>query len=251
MNLRDYLLVLRRRKWIGVLVLLITLGTSATLTTLATPLYESTATVFVGPQAIGVNEATASSEVQISLSIAERLTKTYARMIRSLTVAQKAVEDSDLIQSPQYVLNHLQVIPIPDTTLIELRVRDPDPVQASNMANAMSGAFVVIAAELTTPGGADDTNPIVPVRLFERAEVQTEPVSPNASRNLVLAAVLGLVAGLGLMFAAEYLDVAIRGPEDIERLVHLPVLALIPRVARDDVEPRRSPPRSPRVRVPS
>ena len=43
------------------------------------------------------------------------------------------------------------------------------------------------------------------------------------------------------MFAAEYLDVAVRGPDDVERLVALPVLALIPRVARDDIMARRAP----------
>ncbi|MEX2459591.1 MAG: Wzz/FepE/Etk N-terminal domain-containing protein [Actinomycetota bacterium] len=251
MNLRDYLLILRRRKWIGVVVLAATIATAATLTTLATPVYESAATVFVGPQAF-VNEDTpggASGQIQISLSIAERLTKTYARMMRSLTVAEKAVEDADLRVDAGYLRARLTVNAIEDTTLIELIVRDLDPVQASQMANATARAFVELAADLTRPGSTETRAPIVPLTLFEEAPTPLAPVSPNPSRNLALATVLGLVLSVGMMFAAEYLDVAVRGPDDVERLVHLPVLALIPRVSRDDISSKRSPPARPRIRA--
>lgn len=252
MNLRDYLLILRRRKWIGVIVLAATIATAATLTTLATPVYESAATVFVGPQAFVSEDdpGGASGQIQISLSIAERLTKTYARMMRSLTVADKAVEDADLRVSAGYLRARLSVNAIEDTTLIEVIVHDLDPVQASQMANATARAFVELAADLTRPGTSGGGRaPIVPLTLFEEAPTPLAPVSPNPSRNLALATVLGLVLGVGLMFAAEYLDVAVRGPDDVERLVHLPVLALIPRVSRDDVSSKRAPPARPRIRA--
>ena len=251
MNLRDYLLILRRRKWIGILVLAVTIATAATLTTLATPVYEARATLFVAPQAIGTGEVPGGvgGQIQTSLSIAERLTKTYARMIRSITVAEEAIDQSDLGISPAYLLSRLTVTAIEDTTLIELRVRDPDPVLAANIANGTGIAFVEIAEELTAPTNTADARPIVPVDLFERAQLPDEPVSPNASRNLALATVLGIVVGVGLMFAAEYLDVAVRGPDDVERLVDLPVLALIPRVAREDLVPRRGPAARPRARA--
>jgi capsular polysaccharide biosynthesis protein len=249
-NLRDYLLILRRRKWIGVIVLAATVATAAALTTLATPVYESHTTVFVGPQAFVSDDASVSGNLQVSLSIAERLTKTYATMMRSLTVAEKAVEDSGLRVNPTYLRSRLTVNAIEDTTLIEVSVKDPDPVQAANMANATADAFVELATDLTRPAGSSRA-PIVPVTKFEAAATPVAPVSPNPSRNLALASVLGIVLGIGLMFAAEYLDVAVRGPDDIERLVQLPVLALIPRIARDDVETRRAPPPRPPARAPA
>jgi succinoglycan biosynthesis transport protein ExoP len=241
-NLRDYLLIIRRRKWLGIIVLAATLSTAAGLTSLATPEYESFSSIFIGPQGAGFDQATNS------LSLAERLTKTYARMLGSLPVAEKAVRDSDLAVPPQYLRSHLLVTPVEDTTLIELRVRDPDPVQAANMANATAEAFVDLAEDLTTPPGSN--TPTVPVAVFEKALIPTDPVSPNTSRNVALAAVLGIVVGLGLMLAAEYLEVSVRGAEDVERLVHIPVIALIPRVSKDDLQLRTgAPDRPPRVRA--
>ncbi|MCA1727226.1 MAG: hypothetical protein LC722_06145, partial [Actinobacteria bacterium] len=220
MNLRDYLLILRRRKWIGILVLATTLATVALLTTLATPLYEARSTMFIGPQPASAQDVSGGTTSTI-FNLAQQLQKTYARILQTLPVAQKAVQDGDLRTSPQYVLSRMTVTAVEDTTLLELRIRDPDPVAASNMANEVALAFVDTAAALTTPPSAN--NPVVPVTLIEPATVPVQPVSPNASRNLALAAVLGVVIGAGLMFAAEYLDVAVRGPDDVERLTQLPV----------------------------
>jgi capsular polysaccharide biosynthesis protein len=249
MNLRDYLLILRRRKWIGILVLAATMITVALLTTVAPQLYEARSTIFIGPQSIGVSDPS-GAVTQTGLSIAERLTKTYARIIQSRPVAAKAVEDDELGVGPEYLLGRMTVTPIQDTTLIELRFRDANPVLAAAMANATSDAFVEIAEGLTPSGsGSSNAQPIVPVTVIEDAATPTVPVSPNASRNLALAAVLGIVIGTGLMFAAEYLDVAVRGPDDVERLVQLPVLALIPRVSRDDIVVRRGAARAAKVRA--
>jgi polysaccharide biosynthesis transport protein len=252
-NLRDYLLIFRRRKWIGIIVLLVSVGTAATLTTLATPVYQSSSSIFVGPQVVsfegnGSNVATFGA----GLGAAQQLQKTYARMIRSQEVAQKTVDERGLGVTSSYVLSSMTVNALEDTTLIEIHMRDPDPVRAQNMANGVAEAFIGLAEDLTTPratGANPDPQPIVPVSQFESAVQPRTPVSPNPSRNLALAGVLGLVVGAGLMFAAEYLDVAVRGPEDIERLVHLPVLALIPRVTRDDLLPKRAREPAPRARV--
>ena len=56
------------------------------------------------------------------------------------------------------------------------------------------------------------------------------PYKPNLMQNLQIAAALGLVLGLGLAFFLEYLDDTLRHPEDMERLTHLPVLGVIPRI---------------------
>jgi len=56
------------------------------------------------------------------------------------------------------------------------------------------------------------------------------PYKPNLVQNLQIAAALGLALGIGLAFFLEYLDDTLRHPEDMERLTHLPVLGVIPRI---------------------
>lgn len=56
------------------------------------------------------------------------------------------------------------------------------------------------------------------------------PYKPNLPSNLNIAAVIGLLLGIGLAFFLEYLDDTLRHPEDMEKLTQLPVLGVIPLV---------------------
>jgi polysaccharide biosynthesis transport protein len=66
-------------------------------------------------------------------------------------------------------------------------------------------------------------------QLVAKAEVPDSPVKPQPIRDAVLAAILGVLLGVGLAFLAEYLDDKINVPEDVARYGHgLTVLAEIP-----------------------
>src|SRR5207249_3895799 len=55
---------------------------------------------------------------------------------------------------------------------------------------------------------------------------------PRVGLNLTLGALVGLVVGLGLAFFIEYLDTSVKTMEDVESLLGLPVLAIIPKNIR-------------------
>ncbi len=67
------------------------------------------------------------------------------------------------------------------------------------------------------------------VRIVDRARPATAPFRPNKSLNFVLGVILGLGLGVGGALFLDYLDSSIRLPAEVGRLVHLPVLAAIPR----------------------
>lgn len=54
------------------------------------------------------------------------------------------------------------------------------------------------------------------------------PIGPARFRNVMIAFLLSLVAGIGLAFLLDFLDDTVKSVEDIDRYVHLPALALIP-----------------------
>lgn len=66
------------------------------------------------------------------------------------------------------------------------------------------------------------------VVLKNRADVPGGPAGPNRDRWIMMAFLLSLGAGVGLAFAREYLDQTIRSIEDIDRVVRLPSLGVIP-----------------------
>ena len=71
------------------------------------------------------------------------------------------------------------------------------------------------------------------IRVIDRAEVPRSPVKPKKKLNLLLAVIVGLVAGTGLAFFFEYLDNTIKIPEDLKQHIKIPYLGPIPLIEFD------------------
>ena len=67
------------------------------------------------------------------------------------------------------------------------------------------------------------------VRIVERAGLGAK-FQPSMKRNVMFALLLGLGFGIGLAFFLEYLDRSIRTAEQLERVLRLPALGVIPAV---------------------
>ncbi|MCL4759266.1 MAG: polysaccharide biosynthesis tyrosine autokinase [Rhodocyclaceae bacterium] len=80
--------------------------------------------------------------------------------------------------------------------------------------------------EVGVAGGVGINN----VSVVDRAEVPVHPHKPNKTLNVLIAAVVGLFGGIGLAFLFEHLDDTVKGGEDLERLMGLPVLGVVPLV---------------------
>jgi succinoglycan biosynthesis transport protein ExoP len=66
------------------------------------------------------------------------------------------------------------------------------------------------------------------VYVLSKAEPSLSPASPNVRRYLMLGLFLGLVGGMGLALLLEQLDNTFKSPEEVERYVRLPNLAVMP-----------------------
>ena len=71
--------------------------------------------------------------------------------------------------------------------------------------------------------------PRMAVSVRQVAEPPSFPSRPRVTLNLALGALVGLVVGLGLAFFIEYLDTSVKTMEDVESLLGVPVLAIIPK----------------------
>ena len=66
------------------------------------------------------------------------------------------------------------------------------------------------------------------IRVVDEAVPPTRPVRPRPFLNLSLAMLLGLGCGIGMAFLQEHLDNTLKNSDDIERVLRVPALALIP-----------------------
>jgi polysaccharide biosynthesis transport protein len=70
-------------------------------------------------------------------------------------------------------------------------------------------------------------------RIIERALLPDAPVRPRIATNLAVSLLLGILLGCCLAFLLESLDDRITTPEEVDRLLGLPVLGYIPAMAGD------------------
>lgn len=70
--------------------------------------------------------------------------------------------------------------------------------------------------------------PLTNIIVHEVPQIEENAVSPNVPLNLGLGLVVGLIFGVGIAFALEYLDTSVKSMEDVERFLKVPVLAVIP-----------------------
>jgi capsular exopolysaccharide synthesis family protein len=78
--------------------------------------------------------------------------------------------------------------------------------------------------EATVSAGVQASN----IRIVDPAEVPKGPVKPRVFLNLALGLVLGTAVGVGLAFFQEYLDNTLKTADEVERLLRLPSLGLLP-----------------------
>jgi len=69
------------------------------------------------------------------------------------------------------------------------------------------------------------------VRVIDRALVPGAPYLPSMRRDVGMALALGVFLGVGCIFLLEYLDRTVKTAEEAERLLGIPVLAVIPDVS--------------------
>jgi len=94
--------------------------------------------------------------------------------------------------------------------------------------------------EIGVAAGVKESNIVV----IDAAQVPTGVFRPVLTNNLAIASMLGLMFGIGLALLLEFLDRTVRHADDIERLVELPVMGLVPLAAGNDAVgglPRASP----------
>jgi capsular exopolysaccharide synthesis family protein len=89
---------------------------------------------------------------------------------------------------------------------------------------------ILETAELTlkTERMKNNINPAV-AKIWERAEPAVAAARPNVPTYMALAALVGIIVGIGLAFFIEYLDTSVKSLDDVERYLQIPVLAVIPK----------------------
>ncbi|HFI0237284.1 TPA: Wzz/FepE/Etk N-terminal domain-containing protein [Streptococcus suis] len=180
-------------------------------TFLVTPQYDSTTRIYVVSQ----NTEGAGLTNQ-ELQAGSYLVKDYKEIILSQDVLSKVQTELGITEN---MTEKISVsIPV-DTRIVSISVRDADPNEAARIAN---GLRVVAAQKIIEVTKVSD------VTTLEEAVPAEEPSTPRTKRNLLIGFLAGGVLAVGLVLVLEVLDDRVKRPQDIEEVMGLTLLGVVP-----------------------
>lgn len=222
-------------------------------------LFRATAEVFVA----GGELQTAFAEVPLLSSDPERILATQARAARVPEVAEIAIADSNAADgmTAKGLLNNSEVLADPEADVLEFSVTDSDKATSAQLADDYAAAYIKFRQRADTEalrraqqdvqaqieaareqGNLDDlavlTDKLDGLRTREllggnsaslgQPASDPEQTQPKTIRNGVLAAMLGLLLGSGIVVARRSLNTRAETPQEVEARLGAPLLARIP-----------------------
>lgn len=171
-SVSDYLRILQKRKWTVIASVVVVMVMAAIISVRTTPIYDAVTRILISPQMSSplnfkesnVSQATDDQQRDIDTKVKILQSDTLAELVihrlnldaRSdfageaqtqssggITVSESAAQDArrqeQLIRKLQA---NLRVQQVPDTSLVEIRYSDPNPLLAADIANAITATFI-------------------------------------------------------------------------------------------------------------
>ncbi|KRE97057.1 hypothetical protein ASG89_29795 [Paenibacillus sp. Soil766] len=225
-NFKEYLMVIKKRWWLIVIVVFIcTFLTSMYTTSNYVPIYQASTKLIVNKTfeqdqlgteqidygAIGVNMA---------------LINTYKEIIKTPAIMDKVVQRyPDLRVSTDQLISIVNVTNLNDTQVMSIVVRHFSHERAVGIANAVSDVF---QTEIPHIMKVDN------ITILNRAKVQDNPTPVNQKSNqyIILSFVASMAATIGIILLLDALDDTLKTDEDIRQVFETSTLAYIPKAKK-------------------
>ena len=154
------------------------------------------------------------------LQLSAALTDDYANIIKSRTVLNRVIDDLDLDLDYKQ-LGQLITVNNPDSThIVDIKVTCDDPELSRNITNSLMNISVDQIYQIIGSGE--------PTVIDYAVAEAVQDVTPGLKKYLVLGGMLGAVVVCGIVVLLMLMDTTLKTVDDIDRYLHLPVLAAVP-----------------------
>lgn len=179
------------------------------------PKYTSTTRIYV------VSRSSDTSLTNQDLQAGSYLVNDYKEVITSSEVLSSVIDQEKLSMSVGELSKDIAVTIPTDTRVISIAVTDTDAQRACDIANTVRE---VAAEKIKAVTKVDD------VTTLESATKPIHPSSPNVKKNAAIGALAGVFLAVVGILVAEVLDDRVRRPEDIEEVLGMTLLGVVPDV---------------------
>lgn len=178
------------------------------------PTYTSSTRIYVANQATETNNLTAQD-----LQAGSYLVNDYKEIIVSDSVLMDVIAHEGLTVTPKDLSSTIFVSIPSNTRIITISVKSSTPEEAQRLANTLREVASEKIKQVTK---------VEDVTTIEEAKLPESPSSPNIQRNVLLGALVGSFIAVVLILVLEMLDDRVRRPEDVEEVLGLVLIGVVP-----------------------
>ncbi|SDS28296.1 Capsular polysaccharide biosynthesis protein [Paenibacillaceae bacterium GAS479] len=233
MELKEYLSILAKQKWlIAAIVLLACIATGVKSFFFTTPLYEASAKLVVN-QAFEF-EGTGRLDYN-SMQTNVKIINSYKEIIQSYAILNKVASNfSDLKLDADELRSGLSVSSPADSQVMDLTFVSNSYEQAAKAVNAIAETFRTTNPEIMKVDN---------VSILNKANTAAPTDSINTSPIVLIfiTFVVSFMLAVGLVFLLHYLDDTIKSEKDVEKELELPMLAFITKIENYGTQSRKTP----------
>ena len=222
-DLLELAKALWHRAWVIALATVVA-GAAALATAffLVTPLYKSSAMMYVNNSSISVG----STQVDLSdLTAAQSLVDTYVVILQTRGTLEQVIEQTGVPYDYEELSEMIEAEPVNSTEVFEITVTSPDPQEAELIANTIAQLLPVRIADIVEGSS---------VKIVDYAIVPSEKDSPSLARWTLIGLVLGFVVSCAVICFLKVFDQQIRSEDYVRDTFHLPLLAAVPDLSAKD-----------------
>lgn len=176
--------------------------------------YTATASMYVLAQ----GESSNSTNLYSDLNASQMLTNDVAKLLKSDRIVNQVGSEVGVEELKGYKVD---VTSETTSRVITLSVTGPDPQTAADIVNKMIKDVSDVARSVMN---IRSVNPI------NQAQAPISPSGPNRLLYTAVAFLVGLFAAIVIVVVADMLNTRVRGPEDLEELIDVPVIGRIPTI---------------------
>lgn len=216
-SLRELFETLKKRMSLIIIITMLAAAISGAMSYFfIKPVYQSSSQILVSQAAAGALASIAG----ISLDADAKYIETYNVIMKSPYILDQVIKELDLKTTPEELNDSVNVAQEGQSQVVTISVQNTDPAQAVLISNEIAKTFQREISQLMR---------IDNITILSKAELADTPVpvKPQPILNIAIAAVVGLMLGVGVAFLLEYLDNTIKSEQDIEKLLELPVLGIV------------------------